>query len=100
MNIALQTLGLETVWEYIKLYQNYIEAILEITIAVIIARQISKIISRRLHEKAPVHVIQNISKVSSYIIILIGLAVAVRQLEIPGISSCLIAIANPIRIII
>ena len=94
MNIALQTLGLETIWEYIKLYQNYIEAILAITISVIIARQVTKIIRRRLHEKAPVHVIQNISKVSSYIIILIGLAIAIRQLEIPGIRLTELLIAG------
>jgi Small-conductance mechanosensitive channel len=85
---------LQNIWDYFRFYQNYIEAILAIIIAIITSRQLTKIIRRRLHEKAPIHVIRNISKLVNYIIILIGMAIAIRQLEIPGVQFTELLIAG------
>lgn len=74
MNLTYQILSL------IQQYENYIEAIIAVALSFVIASQLSRILRRRLHEKVPFHVIQNLSKLAYYIIILIGIIIAIRLL--------------------
>jgi len=88
----------QLIWEdflrYIQSYLPYIEAILAIIIAVLIARFISKIARRRLHGHVPSHILANISKLIYYVLIIIGLLVAIRSLQIPGLELTEILIAG------
>ncbi|WP_338598399.1 mechanosensitive ion channel family protein [Sulfolobus tengchongensis] len=68
----------------------YLEAIIIIVISVIIAKFLSTIIRRRLHGELPVHVIRNLTNGVYYIIIAIGVGVAIGISGI-NITSILVA---------
>ncbi len=79
---------------FILTFQNYIEAALALLIAWLVGKRLSLLVRRRLHEKAPKHVIQNASKTVYYLVILIGVAIAIRALEIPGLTLTELLIAG------
>ncbi|MDT7891917.1 MAG: mechanosensitive ion channel family protein [Thermoproteota archaeon] len=88
------SITLSDFWNYIIQYQGVIEAVIAIIIAVIIAKYLTVMIRRRLHEKVPSHIISNINKLVYYIIILIGIAVAIRLLNIPGLTLTELLVAG------
>jgi len=79
---------------YIIQYEGIVEAVITIVITVFIAKYLTVLIRRRLHEKVPLHIISNINKLIYYIIILIGIAIAVRLLNIPGVTLTELLVAG------
>jgi len=85
---------LENIWNFILEFENIIGAIIALAIAFIIARYLSILTRRRLHEKVPAATVKNVSKLVYYLIILIGIAVAIRLLNIPGVTLTELLVAG------
>lgn len=86
--------ALPDIWNYVIQYQGVVEAVIAIVLSVIIAKYLTVLTRRRLHEKVPSHIISNINKLIYYIIILIGIAVAIRLLNIPGVTLTELLVAG------